>query len=267
MLKRTSIGWADYSGGDLNVVIRGKSCPISEGCAHCYVERWFQRYRKGRMPQHTTLYDNKLKRLATAQFSPGDQPYRRGLGSKPIMFVADYGDLFCEDVSFDFAFNVLSTIYPRSDADWVLLTKRPGRMKATVDAFCNAFYMRQLPAHIWCLTTVETQEWADRRIPLLLQVKAQVLGVSLEPMLEPIDLRYVRDANQPMGVDALSKLNWVIVGAESGADRRHFERWWAYLVHEHCAFAGVPFFGKQSSGLGPGVPLLIGGREIKEFPR
>ena len=143
MLKRTNIGWADYSGGDLNVVIRGKSCPTSEGCANCYVERWYQRYRSGRMPEHTSVYPDKLKRLRWAKFDPGDQPYRRGPGSKPIMFVADYGDLFCEDVSFGFAFNVLVTIYPRSDADWVLLTKRPGRMKEAVDAFCNAFNLKQ----------------------------------------------------------------------------------------------------------------------------
>lgn len=268
MLRRTSIGWADYSGGDLNVVIRGKSCPISEGCAHCYVERWFKRYRKGRTPKHTSTYLNKLSRLRTAEFSPGNQPYRRGPGSKPIMFVADFGDLFCEDVPFGFALSVLATLYLRDDADWVLLTKRPGRMKEAVGAFCNAFGLKQLPAHIWCMTTAENQERADERIPILLQVKAQVRGVSLEPMLGPINLRKDpgRYWTEPSRWGMLDKLAWVIVGAESGPDRRPFCKYCAEDIYSQCQAAGVPFFGKQDSGVRPGVPLLIEGREIKEFP-
>jgi protein gp37 len=279
MLTRTNIGWADYSGGDLNVVIRGKSCPISEGCAHCYVERWFKRYRKGRMPEHTTLYDNKLRRLRTVQFNPGDKPYRRGPGSKPIMFVADFGDLFCEDVPFGFAFNVLNTIYPRDDADWVLLTKRPARMGAVVAAFCNTSGLKQLPAHIWCMASVENQKRANERIPLLLAVKAQVLGLSVEPMLDPIDLTRLThagihynalsyDPRHLVQVYPRARLDWIIAGAESGEDRRPFEVAWAADLYRQCKQNSEPFFfGKQDSGLQPGVPLLIEGREIKEFPR
>jgi len=29
-------------------------------------------------------------------------------------------------------------------------------------------------------------------------------------------------------------------------------------LHRQCAFAGVPFFGKQDSGLYPGEPLTLG---------
>jgi protein gp37 len=275
MLRRTSIGWADYSGGDLNVVIRGRNCAISEGCAHCYVERDFKRYGR-EMTDGTTIYPKKLKGLVKATFDPGDVPYRRGPGSKPIMFVADYGDLFCEDVPDHFIFSVLDICSMRRGADWVLLTKRPQRMLDVTNDWLEIYgEIPMLPPNIWCLATAENQERADERIPVLLQVRAQALGVSIEPMLEPIRIRDWLQRWNYRGRTGDSKpfiekggLSWVIVGAESGPDRRPFKVAWAESIYEQCRAAGVPFFGKQASGPRPGVPLyIIGGREIKEFPQ
>jgi len=65
------------------------------------------------------------------------------------------------------------------------------------------------------------------------------------------------------GVD----LHWVVLGAESGPNRRHFEAAWALDVYEQCQPFGAPFFGKQDSGLRPGVPLLINGQLVQEFPQ
>jgi len=268
MLRRTNIGWADYSGGDLNVVIRGTNCPTSEGCANCYVGRDFKRYGR-EMADRTTIYPKKLRGLVKAIFDPGDVPYRRGPGSKPIMFVADYGDLFCEDVPDHFIFSVLDICSMRREADWVLLTKRPQRMLDVTNDWLEIYgETPMLPPNIWCLATAENQYWADVRIPVLLQVKAQVLGVSLEPMLEPIDLwKYLWPATVTyLWPPAERWLSWVIVGAESGPGRRPFEGAWAESVYEDCQAAGMACFGKQDSGLRPGVPLLIEGREIKEFP-
>lgn len=264
-MRRTNIGWADYSGGDLNVVIRGRNCPISEGCANCYVARDFKRYGR-EMEENTVLYHKKLERLARAQWTSGDQPYRRGPGSRPIMFIADYGDLFCDDVPDHFIFNVLDVCNMRRSADWVLLTKRPQRMLDVTNDWLEIYgETPKLPRNIWCLVTAENQRRADELIPILLQVKAMVRGASIEPMLDPIYLR--KSWLYPYDIEHPGYLNWVIVGAESGPDRRPFDPAWAMDLYEQCRAAGVPFFGKQDSGPRPGVPLLLGGREVKEWPR
>ena len=67
--ERSTIGWCDYSGGILNVIIRGRNCPISEGCANCYVERWYRRWGR-EMPGGTTVYPDKLGKLWKARRKP-----------------------------------------------------------------------------------------------------------------------------------------------------------------------------------------------------
>jgi len=174
------------------------------------------------------------------------------------MFPVDLGDLFHSHVKDDFILQALSAIASRDDADWVLLTKRPKKMLDLTNYWLDFWHLKQLPSHIWCMVTAENQKRLEKRVPILLQVKATVLGVSAEPMLEPLDfyqwLRFGR------------LLDWIIVGAESGKDRRPFKVAWAEDVHEQCVTASVPFFFKQRSGLYPGTNPTLRGCEIKEFP-
>lgn len=268
MLRRSKIGWCDYSGGDLNFII---GCtPISEGCANCYAAAWAKRC--GRDFSKITTYWDKLDRLLKAKWDPGDRPYRRGPGSKPIMFPVDLGDLFHLGGDVEIVMAALDYFTVRDDADWVLLTKRPEAMLSITDYWLSFYEIEKLPDNIWCLVTAENQQRADERVAILLQIKTQMRGVSMEPMLGPIDLFNV-DGEIASSLPERSMLypanllDWVICGAESGPDRRPFEAAWALDVHEQCRAAGVPFFGKQDSGLRPGVPLLLEGREVKEWPK
>jgi len=192
------------------------------------------------------------------------------------MFPVDLSDLFHPDVPSPVIQQALDIFAFRVDADWVLLTKRPQRMFDETEHWRNnkaaGFEHQQLPSNIWCMATVENQKWADERLPILLQIRAQVLGVSLEPMLGPIDLfdvdgKIAQSMSERSMLFPADLIDWVIVGAESGPSRRPFDVAWAKDVYEQCVAAGVPFFGKQDSGFKPGVPLFIGGKEIKEFPQ
>ena len=187
------------------------------------------------------------------------------------MFPVDLGDLFHEEIEEDFVLAVLDMMLTRDDADWVVLTKRAKRMYSIIKHWLEFNELKRVPAHIWLMVTAENQKRADERIPILLQIKAQVRGVSLEPMLEPIDLSgpwHVPGHNVHATTEYLQDmLHWVIVGAESGPERRLFEVSWAEDVYEQCKIAGVPFFFKQQSGLRPGTNPTLGGHEIKEFPR
>jgi len=112
----------------------------------------------------------------------------------------------------------------------------------------------------WLGVSTERQQEADERIPLLLQTPAAVRFISAEPLLGAIDLtRIIRETEHKAYVDdALSgfvsngcggtnkaKLDWVIVGGESGPNARPMHPDWARSLRDQCAAAGVPFFFKQ----------------------
>lgn len=125
--------------------------------------------------------------------------------------------------------------------------------------------------NVWLGVSVEDQVAADARIPNLLATPAAVRFISAEPLLGPMDLRKVNARpwdKEPGGqqwTDALTgmtniwvesrqggwggvapgKINWVIVGGESGANARPMHPDWALDLRDQCAAADVPFFFKQ----------------------
>ena len=78
---------------------------------------------------------------------------------------------------------------------------------------------------------------ADERMPLLLRTPAALRFASVEPMLGPVDLRpWLSDGR---------RLDWVIVGGESGPGARPCKLSWIREIVDQCARAGVPVFVKQ----------------------
>jgi len=106
------------------------------------------------------------------------------------------------------------------------------------------------PANVWLGTSVEDQERADERIPLLLETPAAVRFLSVEPLLGPV---HINRAFMPRVGHRLnpSPLHWVIVGGESGPGARPMNPDWARHIREQCADADVPFFFKQWGEWGP----------------
>lgn len=94
--------------------------------------------------------------------------------------------------------------------------------------------------NVWLGVSVENQQWADIRIPALLQTPAAVRFVSCEPLLGPIKL----DWRNP---DSLHDggLDWAIAGGESGPNARPVHPAWARWLRDQCQAAGVAFFWKQ----------------------
>lgn len=96
--------------------------------------------------------------------------------------------------------------------------------------------------------SIEDQATADERIPLLLQTPAAVRFLSVEPMLGPVEFSNVTrrsDAVQQLGKRALSGIDGVIVGGESGPNARPCDVAWIRSVVEQCKAAAVPCFVKQ----------------------
>lgn len=178
-----------------------------------------------------------------------------------------------------------------------ILTKRPARMKAYIDSrtewrqgIMDALNDPEwsmsyedpdlivaplgwpLP-NVWLGVSVENQHWADERIPLLLQTPAAVRFISAEPMLGPVDLcphllRGLRREPSCWLCGDQPRLDWIIVGGESGHARRPLDLAWARSIRDQCRAAGVAFFMKQLGGSKAGTALedLPEDLRIREFP-
>jgi protein gp37 len=118
---------------------------------------------------------------------------------------------------------------------------------------------------VWVGVSVENQEQADKRIPLLLETPAAVRFISAEPLLGPINFEHIGNAlfdraaairkamNGPAAMNreqaeadiAHPQLDWVIVGGESSNGARPCDIDWIRSIVEQCKAAGVAAFVKQ----------------------
>lgn len=168
----------------------------------------------------------------------------------PIAVLADFLDL----------------IRRTPNLDWLLLTKRiENWLRLMGDAYAYACFqssseMRDLstwlmdwrdgrpPQNIWLGVTAEDQPHANERVTALLQIPAALRFVSYEPALAPINFRGLEDADRN-SFDALTdpgpRIDWIIVGGESGPKARPFNIQWARSVVAQCQSAGVACFVKQ----------------------
>nr|WP_047573266.1 phage Gp37/Gp68 family protein [Methylobacterium sp. ZNC0032] len=121
--------------------------------------------------------------------------------------------------------------------------------------------------NVWLGVSAEDQRRADERIPDLLATPAAVRFVSAEPLLGPINFRHFRcdetyspDSDPHNDLDALTgevsnlavrhterraKLDWIIVGGESGPGARPMHPDWPRQIRDQCVAAGTAFFFKQ----------------------
>lgn len=213
---------------------------ISAGCLNCYAERMSKRLA-GRFGYPA---DDPFR--VTAHFDKFDAPLK---WKKPrTVFVCSMGDLFHKDVGYNVHQTIWDTMEQTPQHTYLILTKRAENMYTTMDSLRVSHGI--LP-NIWLGVTTENQARADERIPLLLQCPAAVRFVSVEPMLEPVDVEGAlgfsfRDAHHGYRYDVPS-VDWVIVGGETGPGARPMRYGWACNVRDQCKAAGVPFFFKQMS--------------------
>lgn len=119
--------------------------------------------------------------------------------------------------------------------------------------------------NVWLGVTAENQAQADKRIPYLLLTPATKRFISIEPMLDNIDMKriLVKKSDAPergkpdITIDVLkgwfggfnynerTKLDWVIVGGESDPNARPMKKEWVLNIKRQCDEQGVPFFFKQ----------------------
>jgi len=245
---------------------------VSLECDHCYADAGSRRLGA----QHgLKLWDEGSDRFFTgAAYWRQPLAWNRAAeraGERHRVFCASYGDV---------AENRPELIAPRRrladlivatpSLDWLLLTKRPENLTRLMP------WAERWPRNVWAGTTVGVNA-SRARIDALKAVPAAIRFLSMEPLLEEVDLDVDMEATTnrfgwmtcpscrgwgyfvtglDVGGGELGRpcdgcngsgcaIDWVIVGGESGPKARRFDIEWARLIRDDCRAAAVAFFMKQ----------------------
>lgn len=287
MVEATKIEWADHT---FNGWVGCQK--VSEACRNCYAETWAKRsgqpnlWRGERRVTSDANWRKPLKWNERAEET----------GVRERVFCSSLADIFedREDL-IEPRRRLFELIAATPHLDWLLLTKRPENF-ADMLPWVHREYHDELPGspselfwekpphNVWLGVTAETQADADRRIPLLLDTPAVCRFVSVEPMLEAINLRAIWDRfgvagwDEDIRVDALrgvervgprdegrrtTRIDQVICGGETGGGARTMNPEWARYLRDQCLAAGAAFFMKQMTRKAP-IPDDLFIRQVPE---
>ncbi len=288
---------------------------VSQGCKNCYALRDWPRLSAPRPKPNA--YTGRAFTDVMCHPERLDQPLR---WTKPRrVFVNSMSDLFHEAVPDEFIQSVFTVMAIAWAHTFQILTKRPDRMQSLLSRWrADDMYTywhsysgapREIDSwplpNVWLGVSVEDQATADERIPLLLQTPAAVRFVSYEPALAGVEfdrimrndgwvvdsLRGVYSRHHDEGFDHPAaieecgggpRLDWVIVGGESGPKARPCVIGWVRDTVRQCKAASVAVFVKQLGALPTnreGLPHYLMDRKggdmaewpedlrVREFPR
>jgi protein gp37 len=234
---------------------------VGPGCDHCYAESFDKRV--GGAHWGTGVPRRQIASAADTLAKLNRQGGKR-------VFIQRMSDLFDNEVPVDWFDKAWGNIVSATACRIQIVTKRISAVEKRLASIGATAW----PAHAGLIITVVNQAEADRDIPRLLALKAKLgipwVGLSMEPLLGPVDLGKIftvealiyplsgiRSNTSPQtGFSEGPRLDWVIVGGESGPKSRPMHPDWARSLRDQCQAAGVPFFFKQWGEWGPdvGVP-------------
>ena len=212
---------------------------VSAGCAHCYAERFAERWR-GLPGHHYERGFDLMLRPERLELPLRWRTPRR-------VFVTSMGDLFHEEVPDEYVRQVFAVMERAAGTSSTFSPSARGGCSS-----CRAEL--PWPANVHLGVTVEHMACA-RRADALRAVPAAVRHISAEPLLGPLD-----------ELD-LEGIDWVIAGGESGPARRPPRAEWLRGLRDHCLAAGVAFTFKGWGGRVQGAHgRLLDGREWDDRP-
>jgi len=139
------------------------------------------------------------------------------------VFVAGCPDLFHKDVPFEYVEKVFSVVEARPTLVFFVITRRPTRALEFAAG-------RRWPENLWVGVSGESQELFDKRVKFLGQIPAKYRGVSIKPMLGPVDIR-----------SRAGDYNFIIVGGQSGLGSYPMHPDWVRMVRDACKDLRVAF--------------------------
>ena len=257
---------------------------ISPGCMNCYAER----LAKGRLRGRFGYPADKPFKVV---YDSTKLDYPAKLKKSRLIFVSSMGDLFHPDVPDRIICDVFDTIFLQNQHIYILLTKRPERMKDVLYDYVGddrIDCIDKIFPHVVFGVSVENHWAAESRIPVLLKINCRWRAISAEPLLSEILLKpewihaygcrrcnYTYRAegaidthggkvdgycdcwyeNSPRPV-----IDWIIAGVEKGPGRRQTPPGALEDMVMQGERAGIPIFVKQ---------IERGGRvtnSVEDFP-
>lgn len=217
MGERTGIQWTDHTFNPWWIC-----APVSPGCAHCYAEVLAKRfgYRWGvGVPRRTFGEKHWQEPLRWNRKAEAERRRYR-------VFCASMADVFDPEGPSGERARLWELIGHTNWLDWQILTKRPENISSMLPANWGSGY-----PNVWLGTTVENQRYVDR-ITVLTAIPAAIHFISYEPALSPISFKS-------------RKIDWIIVGGESGPKARPFKLSWARSILAESRKNGIAVFVKQ----------------------
>jgi protein gp37 len=216
MAQNSTIEWTDATWNPVTGCTK-----ISPGCKFCYAERMALRLQAMGQERYRDGFQVRLQEDAL------EVPLR---WKRPRMiFVNSMSDLFYKLVPVDYIMSVFDVMRRASQHTFQVLTKRADRVAELAK-------LLPWPTNVWMGTSVETADYYER-IHEIRKIPSAVRFLSLEPLLGPLDRL------------PLERINWVIVGGESGPGARPMQSSWVRDIRDQCARKRVPFFFKQWGGV------------------
>jgi protein gp37 len=268
MSDNSAIEWTDATWNPVTGCTK-----VSPGCDHCYAETFAERFRGVAGHHFANGFDVTLRPERLGQPLRWRRPRR--------VFVNSMSDLFHDAVPDEYIAEVFAVMAAANWHTFQVLTKRHGRLRSLlnspafrelvqlesatlahegIDIITNNPWENWPLPNVWIGCSVEDQQWADIRIPALLDTPAACRFLSCEPLLGPVDLSdYLGlewgDIAQEWLPELFSTLredkpgiHWVIAGGESGHAARPIDPDWVRQLRDQCVAAGVPYFMKQWGG-------------------
>lgn len=252
---------------------------VSPGCLNCYIDRTppfriaHRKFSKGHIPLQ--LHDDKLDKPLHWK-----RPRLIFVNSLSDLFHDDVPDHFILKV-FDVMRQCVwsggqsaGTIGGRGHI-FQLLTKRPKRMRDFMARLrwdgerllldeAIPGQLDSMMQQIWLGVSVENRQHGLPRIEELRETKASIRWLSIEPLLEDLGdiMPFLADVGfgdcsgctgprnertHQIGTKQhqAAKIDWVVVGGESGPGARPMHPSWIRSIRDQCQAAQIPFFFKQ----------------------
>jgi protein gp37 len=212
---------------------------ISAGCKHCYAEIMSKRLQSMGVEKYKDNFE--VRTHPSALKIPYTWKHSK------VVFVNSMSDLFHKDIPTSFIKEVFAVMNDNPQHVFQVLTKRAERLLEL---------NRQIKwtHNIWMGVSVENEK-VKERIDYLRKTNAKVKFLSLEPLLGPLPKLN------------LSKIDWAIVGGESGHNPRSMDADWVLDIQDQCKAKNVAFFFKQWGGKNKKANgRLLNGRTYDEMP-
>jgi protein gp37 len=206
---------------------------ISPGCKFCYAEVMSRRLKAMGVEKYKDGFN--IRTHADALNIPFTW-------KKPkVVFVNSMSDLFHPQVSSEFIKAVFGVMNKTPQHIYQVLTKRSERLLELSNQL-------NWTNNIWMGVSVESEDYSYR-IDELSKTKAKTKFLSIEPLIAPVKTL------------ELEKIDWVIVGGESGHKARPVRKEWIDYIKVECDRNKVAFFfkqwGKPKFNVNPEDPTII----------